>query len=154
MKKKILTPEKALETYIKQHNLRPSVERNMMLSFISQYDAHFTIPILIKEFGIPQHVSRASIYRNIELFLSAGIIIRHPLNEKEPIYELTKRADTHCHRICVKCNRIQEFTDAKAVQFLKYHRFKNFHTLHNQIYIYGICKKCQEGSIKSEKQTK
>ncbi|MBQ0008400.1 MAG: transcriptional repressor [bacterium] len=133
-----------LEKYLKEHELRHTLERTSMLEYIIQLDNHFSINTLMNDFATTHHISKMSVYRNLELFLKAGIVVMHPFPGDEIIYELMERAETHSHRICTLCGAVKEFHDAKATKLLRSHRFKGFTMKSNHIYIYGICSKCRD----------
>ena len=133
-----------LEKYLKVHELRHTYERTNMLDFIVQLDGHFTVPQLLEQFAKPWHISRVSIYRNLNLFVDADIVVVHPFPGDEKVYELTERAVTHCHRVCMRCGAVKEFTDMRASKLLNAHRFRHFSKISTHAYIYGVCAKCRE----------
>lgn len=137
-----MTNKEKLDEYLARQGKKHTVERELMLKHIEHLDCHFTKSDLIKDFATDNHVSVTSIYRNIAIFIEAGIITEHNFPSPEPVYELTSRAMTHCHRICTKCGEVKEFRDAQATSLLKHHRFRAFSMRSTNIYVYGICKKC------------
>lgn len=147
---KRLSPEKRLETYIASQGLRHSTERDLMLRYIKEYDAHFSLQRLVDDFGVKEHVSRASIYRNIKLFLQAGVIVCHPF-PGDDVYELEERASKHCHRVCIHCGAVKEFTDRDISRRFMEHRFRKFYAHHQQLYIFGVCGECKAKYEKNEK---
>lgn len=138
-----MTNLEKLNAYIEKHNLRHTLEREMMLKHIEGIDGHFTASVLIESFGKEKNVSNSSIYRNLNLFEEAGIVTMHHFPVPEAVYELSTRAATHYHRICTICGEVKEFRDAQASSTLKSHRFRGFEMLSANVYIYGICKKCK-----------
>lgn len=137
-----MTNKEKLNTHISKNGLRHTVERDLMLQHIESIEGHFTASDLIADFGKKQNVSNASIYRNLNLFVEAGIVTAHTFPVPETVYELTAKAITHCHRICTICGEVKEFRDAQAASALKHHRFRAFNMRTANIYVYGICKKC------------
>lgn len=135
-----------LDNYLKEHELRQTTERTAMLDYIMQLDSHFSIGTLMNDFAPTHHISKMSVYRNLELFLKANIVVMHPFPGDEIIYELSERAETHYHRICTQCGAVKEFHDAKTSKLLKSHRFKGFTMKSNHVYIHGICSKCRNKS--------
>ncbi|MCQ2344333.1 MAG: transcriptional repressor [Paludibacteraceae bacterium] len=133
-----------LERYLKEHELRQTMERSAMLDFIIRLDGHFSISTLLEYFAPTNHISKMSVYRNLDLFLKADIVVMHPFPGDMVMYELAERAETHYHRICTQCGAVKEFHDTKTSKLLKSHRFKGFTMTTNQVYIYGICSKCKK----------
>lgn len=137
-----MTNKEKLNAHITKNGLRHTIERELMLQHIEALNGHFTASELIETFGKEKNVSNASIYRNLNLFVEAGIVTEHHFPVPETVYELTTRAITHCHRICTTCGDVKEFRDAQASSALKHHRFRAFKMRTANVYVYGTCKKC------------
>ncbi len=137
-----MTNKEKLSAHIAKNGLRHTFERDQMLQHIETINGHFTASGLIETFGKKENVSNASIYRNLNLFVEAGIVTEHRFPVPETVYELTSRAITHCHRICTICGEVKEFRDAQVSSALKHHRFRAFKMHNSNVYVYGICKKC------------
>jgi len=145
------SPLDILNAYIKQHKLRRTYERERVLEYILTIDGHFTIQSVHEEMNKETPISRGSIYNIIELFLNAGIVVRHPFAGAEAEYETTMRAATHHHRICTSCGAIKEFSDQKFNKAIKNRTFASFEKRFHSIYLYGLCKKCQPKIKKTKK---
>lgn len=145
------SPLDILNAYIKQHKLRRTYERERVLEYILTIDGHFTIQSVHEEMNKETPISRGSIYNIIELFLNAGIVVRHPFAGAEAEYETTMRAATHHHRICTSCGAIKEFSDQKFNKVIKNRSFASFEKQFHSIYLYGLCKKCQPKTKKTKK---
>lgn len=145
------SPLDILNAYIKQHKLRRTYERERVLEYILTIDGHFTIQSVHEEMNKETPISRGSIYNIIELFLNAGIVVRHPFAGAEAEYETTMRAATHHHRICTSCGAIKEFSDQKFNKAIKNRSFASFEKQFHSIYLYGLCKKCQPKTKKTKK---
>ena len=145
------SPLEILNAYIKQHKLRRTYERERVLEYILTIDGHFTIQSVHEEMNKETPISRGSIYNIIELFLNAGIVVRHPFAGAEAEYETTMRAATHHHRICTSCGAIKEFSDQKFNKAIKNRTFASFEKRFHSIYLYGLCKKCQPKIKKTKK---
>lgn len=145
------SPLDILNAYIKQHKLRRTYERERVLEYILTIDGHFTIQSVHEEMNKETPISRGSIYNIIELFLNAGIVVRHPFAGAEAEYETTMRAATHHHRICTSCGAIKEFSDQKFNKAIKNRTFASFEKRFHSIYLYGLCKKCQPKTKKTKK---
>ncbi|MBO5345870.1 MAG: transcriptional repressor [Paludibacteraceae bacterium] len=145
------SPLDILNAYIKQHKLRRTYERERVLEYILTIDGHFTIQSVHEKMNKETPISRGSIYNIIELFLNAGIVVRHPFAGAEAEYETTMRAATHHHRICTSCGAIKEFSDQKFNKAIKNRTFASFEKRFHSIYLYGLCKKCQPKTKKTKK---
>lgn len=133
-----------LDKYLRLYGLNNTVERTMMLDYIVALDRHFTLNELLTDFTATYHVSPISVRRNLDIFLRAEVVTLHHFPVAGPQYELTERAEGHYHRVCVQCGEVREFTDLRASNQIRTHRFRNFSIHSNQVTITGICKKCRE----------
>ena len=145
------TPLEILNEYIATHKLRHTYEREQVLEHILSIDGHFTIQTVHEAINTQLPIARSSVYYTFELFEKAGIIIRHPFPGKEAQYETTARANSHHHRICTSCGAIKEFSDQKFSKAIKNRTFTTFQTQFHSVYLYGLCKKCQQKTKKTKK---
>jgi Fur family ferric uptake transcriptional regulator len=129
-----------LELYIVRNKIKRTVERRLILEKIISLDSHFTANSLSKLMEGFEYVSLATIYNTLDLFLKAGLIVRHPF--AAPEYESVLRSHTHHHRICRKCGAIKEFTDLKIKKSIQNRVFTAFDIDYTALYVYGLCKKC------------
>lgn len=87
----------------------------------------------------------ATVYRTLELFCELGII--HELNFDNSCrrYELEQGETHHHHLICLKCEKIIEFSDHMLKDLENYiHDKYNFDTVDHRIKFYGYCSECQQ----------
>ena len=145
MENKLYTElEKRLTDYLTGQQLRKTDERYAILKQICSFSSHFDICMLHDKLTeVNFHVSKATLYNTLDIFLTADLIVKHQFTAKSIQYELRSMAETHSHLICSMCGAVREIRDAslkKDVKNLKVSRFTPmFHTL----YIYGICSKCK-----------
>jgi Fur family ferric uptake transcriptional regulator len=64
-------------------------------------------------------VSRATIYNNIDLFVDAGLVIKHQFGSNTAQYERAYNYRQHDHLICLDCNKVFEFCDPRIMQIQK-----------------------------------
>ncbi len=144
-------PLELLNAYIKEHKLRHTYERERVLEYIHTIDGHFTTQSVFEAINAESPITLMTIYNVLELFVKAGIVVRHPFSGNEVQYETTARANTHHHRICISCGAIKEFSDQKFTRAIKNRTFSTFEKRFHSIYLYGICKKCQPKTRKTKK---
>lgn len=89
-------------------------------------------------------VSRATIYRTLELLEKVGFIRKMDIGDGRFRYERKIAQSHHDHMICLKCGRIIEFVDleieSRQVMLSKKHGFDlHYHSHH----LFGICTTCQ-----------
>lgn len=89
-----------------------------------------------------EEIGMATIYRVLSQFQSAGIIQRLHLGREQALYELESH-DNHDHMICIKCNKVEEFTD-KVIENRKKQAVTNKKgkLIGHSSVIYIECEKC------------
>jgi Fur family ferric uptake transcriptional regulator len=140
-----------LKQYIQQKNFRNTPERYTILEEIYKMDCHFNVDdlyfLMMKK---KYHVSRATIYNTIDIFLDAGLIRKHQFNEKvltSSSYEKSYFDKQHDHLIIYKkdsdkeIEEIIEFCDPR-IQGIKETIEQVFGVNINShsLYFYGIKK--------------
>ena len=91
-----------------------------------------------------EEIGLATVYRVLTQFEAAGLVIRHQFEGGNSIFELAT-GDHHDHILCMKCGRVDEFSDEiietrqkEVAQELGYEL-----TDHG-LYLYGFCPKCKQ----------
>jgi Fur family transcriptional regulator, ferric uptake regulator len=90
-----------------------------------------------------EDIGLATVYRVLTQFQEAGLVIRHNFEEEHAVFELDQGAH-HDHLVCVKCGRVEEFTDAiieKRQQEVAHEA--GFSMTDHSLNIFGICVQCQ-----------
>ncbi|GHV52827.1 transcriptional repressor [Bacteroidia bacterium] len=131
--------------YLEGKNLRKSDEREAILKKVCASNGHFDIDSLHEDLHETKYyVSRATLYNTLELFIDAGIVIKHQTVPKAKAeYELRKRAESHIHLVCTKCGKLQEARFNAALFTNSIIGMKTKLTPdYFSIYVYGVCKKC------------
>ena len=78
----------SLNDYILSNKLRHTPEREFLLELIYSIDNHFDVDDLHKlVLKSKFNLSKATLYNSLELFVDAGIVIRHHINKSTSIYE-------------------------------------------------------------------
>jgi Fur family ferric uptake transcriptional regulator len=90
------------------------------------------------------NVSRATVYRTLDILVKSGFARKMNLGEGSAKYESKIDSPHHDHLICSQCNDIIEFVnnDIERIQdeIAKKFQFKLQKHIHQ---LFGICKKCQ-----------
>lgn len=91
-----------------------------------------------------EDVGLATVYRVLTQFESAGLVTRHHFEGGHSVFELTPN-DHHDHIVCDSCGKVEEFFDEIIEeQQEKIARKHGFKITDHSMYLYGICKECQE----------
>jgi len=93
----------------------------------SAQDIHTALP----------HINLVTIYRNLEAFVTAGIIKKLHLSSTEAVYEYQRHA--HHHLVCDDCQKIEHITidEAKLKEALQ---LKHFDIGDIDIIVRGKCR--------------
>lgn len=91
-----------------------------------------------------EDIGLATVYRVLTQFEAAGLVTRHHFEGGNSVFELDS-GKHHDHIVCIKCGRVDEFTDEiieteqrKIAQTLGYQLTD--HSLH----LYGYCSSCKK----------
>lgn len=89
-----------------------------------------------------------TIYRNLEQFVNAGILVRIEGKERRLYYGLcqAKNSKRHHHHItCRRCNRVYEVTNCNFSRLItKIEKETGFKVTGHSLQIEGICANCQK----------
>jgi Fur family ferric uptake transcriptional regulator len=100
--------------------------------------------------GKHKKISRATIYRTLELMVDSGIVGRLRIGEAGYRYERLRAGDHHDHLICDQCGRVIEFFEARIEQLqdevAERHGFVLLSHTHQ---MRGICRSCRPRRPKS-----
>jgi Fur family ferric uptake transcriptional regulator len=114
---------------------------NELLSSDEHRDAE-EIFIALKQRGI--NVSRATVYRTIEVLVKYNIIEKLEIGDGKARFEYNNKFDHHDHLICISCGKIIEFHDKKIENLQKEIAKKyGFKLSDHNHQLYGLCKDCQ-----------
>lgn len=91
-----------------------------------------------------EEIGLATVYRVLTQFESAGLVTRHHFEGGNSVFELNKGSH-HDHIVCIKCGKVDEFTDSVIEKHQEDIAEKLGYTLtDHSLYLYGICSKCNQ----------
>ena len=137
-----------LETHdLRSVGLKVTLPRLKILQILEKQvnERHLTAEkvykILLSE---DEEIGLATVYRVLTQFEAAGLVTMHQFEGGNSIFELDN-GDHHDHILCMKCGKVDEFTDEliearqkEVAQELGYEL-----TDHG-LYLYGFCPKCKQ----------
>ena len=102
------------QTYLKRRGLKLTPEREDLFEEIFKRHEHFEADeLLFRMKKRVEKISRATIYRGLELLVAAGVVGRVRVGEEGYRYERLHAGEHHDHMICASCGRIIEFYEPK-----------------------------------------
>jgi Fe2+ or Zn2+ uptake regulation protein/Fe2+ transport system protein FeoA len=145
-------PEKldSFRDFLATHGGKLTNVRKAVLQAILGLHEHFTADELfdrIKARG--DKVSRASIYRSLDLLVASNLLRKVDLGENRSYYE--QHFDTHHHLVCVNCGGVTEIS-AEPWETLQEELFKRyqFSTEGLPQKVLGWCQECSAGQLEEE----
>jgi len=104
--------------FLKSEKNRITPERFEVMDATIDYEGHFgadDLYILMK--NNHSRVSRATVYKTLELLVQCELLSKRNFGENITRYESNYKRQSHDHLICVDCGRIVEFVDAHVKKF-------------------------------------
>ena len=130
---------------LKEAGLKTTLPRLRILSILEEgKQRHFSAEDVYKALlDADEEIAFATVYRVLTQFENAGLVLRHNFEGGRSVFELD-RGQHHDHIVCVKCNSVTEFFDAKIEE--RQNRIAQEHDFDLQdhsLYLYGVCSKCK-----------
>jgi Fur family ferric uptake transcriptional regulator len=137
--------------YLERRGLKLTAERRALFDEIFGRHEHLEADELLVRLRT-QHkkISRATIYRTLELLVDSGIVGRLRIGEAGYRYERLRAGDHHDHLICTQCGRVVEFFEPRieALQDDVAGRH-GFLLVSHSHQMRGVCRSCRPRSKSS-----
>jgi Fur family ferric uptake transcriptional regulator len=133
------------QNFLAGHGLKLTNERVALVRQIFSQHYHFEADeLLFKMKEKKLKISRATIYRTLELLVKSGMVRRVHLGEDHYHYEYVSGNSHHDHLICTTCGSVIEFHDPLLEQRqLEICERKKFTPTFHNLQILGLCDACQ-----------
>ncbi len=93
-----------------------------------------------------EKIGLATVYRVLTQFEAAGLVRRHHFEGGNSVFELN-RGGHHDHIVCLKCGRIDEFTDEEIeIRQRQIARQLDYQLKDHSLILYGICPACRNSA--------
>ena len=151
----IVAVERLLDNYLEMNNHRKTPERYTILRAIYSINGHFTLDDLKARLAqeMDFHVSRATLYNTLNLFMSLRLVVRHRFQGSTK-YEACYDNQSHCHQICTMCGKVTEVKSPEIKAAVENMHLKRFRKDGFTLYIYGVCSSCQLKMSKRKNTTR
>jgi len=122
----------------------PRVKILEMLERRQVSDRHLTAENVYKKLlEQGEEIGLATVYRVLTQFEAAGLVKRLHFEGGNSVFELN-RGEHHDHILCVKCGRVDEFTDQTIeARQQEIARKLGYEMTEHCLYLYGICADCK-----------
>lgn len=131
--------------YLERRGLKLTAERQALFDELFARHEHLEPDeLLMRLRANHKKISRATIYRTLDLLLDSGIVGRVRIGESGYRYERMRAGDHHDHLICNECGRVIEFREPRieSLQDEVYERH-GFLPLSHSHQLRGICRQCR-----------
>ena len=109
-----------VEAVLKSEGLRATKQRLNIWDELTSTDKHRDIETILKDLKKNKiNVSRATLYRTIDVFVKHNLLKKITLDSGKFLYEHNKKTITpqHDHIVCEDCGEIFEFYDNEILFF-------------------------------------
>lgn len=134
-----------LRAIIKQEGLRYTYQREAVWQELQNSEGHRdaeNIYFTLRQKGI--NISRATVYRTIEILVKNKLIRKLDLGDGRSRYEYKFDSAHHDHLICTECGKIEEFVNDEVERLQQDIASKYDYSLTSHIHqLFGLCKDCK-----------
>jgi len=100
-------------------------------------------------------ISRATVYRNLDLLVECGLARKQQLGSRRFLYEHVHGGQHHDHLVCTVCGRVVEFVSPGiAALQTEICRAHGFVPSHHTLQISGLCNRCEEARCQEAQEAK
>lgn len=130
--------------YIRGRGMRVTPERMALLEEIYRLHGHIDAEQILEGAREAGHkVSRATVYRTLDLLVDCGLVQRQRLGRNRFLYEHVHAGQRHDHLACRCCGRVVEFVSPGIQAMLnEICRAHGFAREDRQLQILGVCEGC------------
>lgn len=135
---------KQFKSFLRREKLKFTKERETILSEVLKRRDHFDADELaadLRHDGFK--VSRATVYRTLDILHEIGVVNKATLGHKHNHYENMVGRKHHDHLVCLQCDKVIEFVDEdiedKQVEVCKK---LGFVMKRHNLQIFGYCSHC------------
>lgn len=136
-----------VEKLLREHELKVTPQRKAILTALFNAEAVLSAQDLFCEvLKILPRTNFSTIYRNLDVLLSQGIICRITPDDSGDLFELKRAEGHHHHIICKGCGASIpiEYCPMKSME-KELHK-KGFTPTEHRFEIYGYCVKCRDNN--------
>ena len=141
--------EEQFLSFLRARGLRATAERRLLIREIFAQHGHIdadSIVDAVRARGLS--ISRATVYRNLELLVEAGLAHKVRLHGRRFLYEHLHAGQRHDHLACRGCGKLIEFVSPGITALLgEICRAHGFEGKDNQLQILGLCRECAPAGV-------
>jgi Fur family ferric uptake transcriptional regulator len=133
-------------TWLKGRGQRVTEERLALFEEVFSQHGHIDAEALLAAMQARgSKISRATVYRNLDLLVECGLARKQQLASRRFLYEHVHGGQHHDHLVCTVCGRVVEFmSPGIAALQTEICRAHGFVPSHHTLQISGLCNRCLE----------
>jgi len=134
---------KALSSYLEDHNLKYTKQREAILKVFLDVKGHITSEALHQRVRADYpNIGYTTVYRTMKLLCDAGLAMERHFDDGVTRYEIEH--EHHDHLVCVRCGKIVEF-ECQMIEKAQDEIVERygFRLLRHRHELYGHCPECQ-----------
>lgn len=130
--------------FLRERGLKYTGERHDVLTLFLTAERHLEAEeLLARAQAAGSRVSRATIYRTLDLFVQAGLARKVRLGTEHYYFEHVLGRRQHEHMICIGCDRVIEWYDPELAALLRDNLERHgFTAARSSVQIFGYCSDC------------
>jgi Fur family ferric uptake transcriptional regulator len=134
--------------FIRERGQRVTSERLTLLDEIFAQHGHIDAEHLLESLrSRGAKISRATVYRNLELLVECGLVHKQRLGRDRHLYEHVHAGQRHDHLVCAECGRVVEFiSPGIAAMQTEICRAHGFRPERHALQITGLCNACDSAA--------
>ncbi len=131
---------------------RRTRERELILDRLPTLPGHFSADDVV--YALRRHgVSRATVYRTLDLLVEQGLLQRVHLDARGARYEIIHNRAPHAHLYCLGCGRLSDYPLPLLLHLPeRVRREQGFATEHLLFRICGYCRACRTRQPKQQRR--
>jgi Fur family ferric uptake transcriptional regulator len=138
--------ETKFRRFLAEQKLRYTAERRQIFHEIIRAREHFdadTLLLRLKSKNLP--VSRATVYRTLDLLVKLGLLRRTCVGDRSAVYESVVGWARHGHLVCQNCGRVDEFRVPEIDEALdRVCEEAGFDLRNRCLQLFGYCADCRD----------
>lgn len=133
---------------LRRRGMRVTSARLALLDEVFSQHGHLDAEQLLERMRVYGHqISRATIYRNLELLVECGLVRKYRLGRDRFLYEHVHPGQIHNHISCRECGQVVEFISPAITTLLdEICRAHGFEADENTVQVLGLCGICARGA--------
>jgi Fur family ferric uptake transcriptional regulator len=137
---------RSFRQHLAEAGLKFTGERRAIATSLFESDAHLEAEeLLLRLRGSGSRVSRATVYRTLDLLVGAGLARKVRLGTDHNFFEHILGRRQHEHMVCIGCGQVTEWFDPKLARLVERNtKEQGFVAARYTVQVFGRCADCAQ----------